>query len=314
MARYEYDAHGHRNRGYDGYGRKEPAYGAAIVGYSATSESYMASTEQVIKLGGYPYSNPATHGQVWPRSSTHLQPKKGDDYDYDHNHNHSYSPKLRHVNGSPHGSPRKNFHMPNSPQQGHRYSGMYGNNSPHDSPRKNIRGNFSSSGDDDSSEEEDVECRDGVCYPKAKHNGEKKKGNGYTQSADHDRDRQHSQTSETRKYYSSGEKLPEANNINKPVSDAYYDRFSYPANNNYTAPAPIKTRADHHGRDAKNSPVAAAANWTPFGGSPRKEHQEMTEAYGRHGTTPPPQQSDYKYKGTIDSETLAKMYGGVFVK
>lgn len=320
-----YDAHGQRNRGYDGYGMKEAAYGAAVVGYSATTESYAASTEQVIKMGGYPYSNPGTHGQAWPR----IQPKKGDDYDYDYDHNYSYSPKLSHGNASPHDSPRKGtLHRANSPRQGHHYSGMYGNNSPHDSPRKNFRSNFGSSGDDDSSEEEDVECRDGVCYPKPKHSGERKKtGNGYgaagtnyplTHSADRDRDHLHHQKSDPRKHYNSTQKLPEANHIYgnshaKPATDAYFDRFSYPANN-YTVPAPIKTRPDHH-RDAKNSPKGAAAHWTPFGGSPRNEHQEMTtEAHNRrHGTTPPPQ-SDHKYKKTIDSETLAKMYGGVFVK
>lgn len=199
MAHY-YDSHG--NRGYDGY----------VVGYSASSESYVASSEEVVTMSGYP-ARPDLHDQVWPRGPTHLQPRLSDE--------HSRSPKFAHANGSPHGSPRKgpqyprqygahlvNPHDPprspkfshsnedsprkvtfqgvnNNPPAGHysppggHYSGKYPNNS-HDSSRKNFRdsrGGFSSN--DDESSDEEGECRDGVCYPGPKYGAGGRQGYGH---------------------------------------------------------------------------------------------------------------------------------------
>lgn len=342
-----YDAH--TNRDYQGgYGIREPIYGgrpAAIVAYSTTSESYVASNEQVVTYSDYT----TRPDQVWPRGSTHAQLKKGNEY--------HHSPRLGRTNGSPHDSPRKTVHSANNPPSGH-LSSVY---APHlDSPWKNFRdsrgGRFSSD-DDSSSDDDEVECRDGVCYPKPKHGGgqgydydhdkEKKKTNGHAAGnyplqhyTDHQpRKDPHHQTS-------SAEKLPNGHNTHgsnsknapvhtKPKTDAYYDRFSYPATendhnrNNYTHPRnetyaalePVKTRPDRR-ESGRSSPVSAVAQWTPYATSPRKGHQgraeviDTREAQRRYGNAPPQpgRPRSPVFGEVIDSETAARICGGVFVK
>ncbi|KAL1561652.1 hypothetical protein AAHA92_04329 [Salvia divinorum] len=336
-----YDAH--KGRGYDGYGVKDPMYGgrpAAVMAYSATEERYMASSEQVVKYSDYT-TRPDLHDQGWPRRPGYPQLKKGDEYDH--------SPRFGHVSGSPRGSPRKAFQSPNSPPAAGHFSSVY---APHlDSPRKNYRNNdhpgayhgghppnnsrdgrggrFSS--DDDSSDDE-VECRDGVCYPKPKRGGrrqsydydygnEKNKANGHAAGnypvqhyTDHQprKDPHYHQPSngENNIYGSHSYKAPAHA---KPTTDAYYDR--YPAANDdhnrsnythsknepyYAVPAPVKTRPDH-GDSGRSSPVSAMAQWTPFAASsPRNA---------------PPQTAPPMSRGAaIDCETAARKYGGVFVK
>ncbi|KAH6818590.1 hypothetical protein C2S51_002193 [Perilla frutescens var. frutescens] len=289
-----------KNRGLDGYGQPV-MYG---IGYHATKESYAASTEQVVSLG---------HVQLrQPRSSTHVQPDVHSPK-FNNGSPRDYSPKF---NSSPHDSPRKTFQGSHSPPPGH-HSGIYGTKliSPHDS---HFRGDDDSSDDDD-----DVECRDGVCYPKPKHGGY------YHLQPRKDSHEYHHQKSDPPKYH---EKLPEGNtNIYAPNSyktDPYYDRNNVYANskndpyygksNNTTLPAPIKTREpDQYYRDVKNSPVSAATHRTPFGpASPRKDRRQVIdtmEAQRRYGNAPP-HSDDQRHKPTIDSQTAAKMYGGVFVK
>lgn len=372
MAHYDV----HRNRGHDGYDIKEPIYGgrpAAAVAFSATSESYMASSEQVVTYGDHT-TRPDLHDQFWPRSSTRPQLIKRDEYDH--------SPRFGHANGSPRDSPRKTFHGTNSPPAGH-FSSVYAPHldsprknfrddhpgvhgarlhSPQDSPKKNFRderygphrggahnsprknfrdghgGRFSS--DDDSSDEEEVECRDGVCYPKPKHGGgyeydkEKKKPNGYGAGnyplqhyADHPpkRDPHHQASNAEKLPHTYGAHSYNAPAYTKPTSDAYYDRYAdndrnrnsytHSINEPYAVPAPIKTRPDR----GESSPISAVAQWTPFAPtSPRKgkaDKIDSTEAQRRYGNAPPQSAgANRKYGAAIDSETAARKYGGVFVK
>lgn len=312
----------HKNRGFDGYG--QPVYGGRqVVTYHATVESYVASNEELVSLGG---GYPTTHNQIRrPLGSTHVQP---DDYSPKFSHTNGSPPKF---NGSSHNSPRKAFQSAHSPPPAH-YSGMYGTKltSPHDSPRKDFSGGFGRA--DDDSSDDDVECRDGVCYPKPKHGGYA--GGNYHQPRK-DSPPNHHQTSGLHKYNNTthDQKLPEGNNMygsnpythTKPVTDPYYDKnnYTHPKNDHYNGkssngklPAPIKTRATDHYRDGKNSPVSEATQRRPFAASPRKDRKEVidsSEAQRRHGNAPQ-QSGDQKYRPTIDSETAAKMYGGVFVK
>ncbi|KAG6427830.1 hypothetical protein SASPL_112077 [Salvia splendens] len=312
-----YDAH--KGRGYD---LKEPIYGgrpASVMSYSTEERSsYTASSEQYVMYDGYTTRPDLHRNSVYPQLI-----KKGDEYDH--------SPRFGHVSGSPRDSPRKAFQSPNSPPPGGHFSSVY---SPHlDSPtRKNYRddhpnpygagahhvghprnnfrdghvGRFSS--DDDSSDDE-VECRDGVCYPKPKHGArqdygkEKNKANGYAPGVEQLYSEQPRKDPYNKQ--SNGAHAYSAPAHTKPTTDAYYDRYSYPDDHSrggYTVPAPVKTRADL-GEGGRGSPVAAMAQWTPFAASsPRKGNAQpqSAPAMGR--------------RGAIDCETAARKYGGVFVK
>ncbi|KAG6430877.1 hypothetical protein SASPL_108950 [Salvia splendens] len=302
-----YDAH--KGRGYDGYGGRP----AALMAYSTEERSsYMASSEQYVMYDGYTTRPDLNRNSVYP------QLKKGDDYDH--------SPRFGNVNGSPRDSPRKAFQSPNSPPPGGHFSSVY---APHlDSPHKNHRDDHPSAygahhgghsrnnfgdgrgGSDDDSSDDEVECRDGVCYPKPKHYGkEKNKANGHA-AGNYPVKQLYSEPPRKDPYHepSNGAHAYSAPAHTKPASDAYYDRYSYPDDhnrNNYTAPAPIKTRPDL-GDSGRGSPVAAMAQWTPFAASsPRKGHQ---------GNAQPQSAPPMGRRGAIDCETAARKYGGVFVK
>lgn len=314
-----YDAH--KGRGYDGYGLKEPIYGgrpASVMSYSTEERSsYVASSEQYVMYDGYTTRPDLHRNSVYPQLI-----KKGDEYDH--------SPRFGHVSGSPRDSPRKaNFQSPNSPPTGGHFPSVY---SPHlDSPtrknhhrddhagaygahhgghpRNNFRdghvGRFSS--DDEDSSDDEVECRDGVCYPKPKHGAregygkEKNKANGY---GTHSVEQLHSDYQPRKDPYnkqSNGAHAYSAPAHTKPATD----RYSYPdehGRGSYTVPAPVKTRPE----SGRGSHVAAMAQWTPFAASsPRKGHQ---------GNAQPQSAPAMGRRGAIDCETAARKYGGVFVK
>ncbi|KAG6430876.1 hypothetical protein SASPL_108949 [Salvia splendens] len=267
-----YDAH--KGRGYDGYGGRP----AALMAYSTEERSsYMASSEQYVMYDGYTTRPDLNRNSVYP------QLKKGR--------------RLRPL------SPVATFRactLPTSTRPiritGDDHPSAYGAH--HGGHPRNNFGDGRGGSDDDSSDDE-VECRDGVCYPEAQTYGkEKNKANGHA-AGNYPVKQLYSEPPRKDPYHepSNGAHAYSAPAHTKPASDAYYDRYSYPDDhnrNNYTAPAPIKTRPDL-GDSGRGSPVAAMAQWTPFAASsPRKGHQ---------GNAQPQSAPPMGRRGAIDCET-----------
>ncbi|KAL8488900.1 hypothetical protein ACS0TY_024524 [Phlomoides rotata] len=328
-------------RGHKNHSMIEPRYGAAVVGYSAFSESYASKSEQVVEyggLGGKPYKEGVgeVHQPLQPawNSSPHDRLNKTGK---------STSPRVRP------GSAWNNVHVGNSPPSKNHSAGKYDN--------------YSS----DESDDDDVVCdENGYCYPKPKHDEDyapnygynhnnyksKPNGNGYTTPPPqpyYETSKPNGNGYTQQPYYETSK--PKGYDYSTPPPQPYYEvpdgyptpppQPHYETSNNKAMvlkPLPnVKTKRPNKAtlesqvesmrinspmspggqRSSPKSPYASSPR-SPYSSSPLKDQDyretinsgEARRRYGGAVVGAPVEQ----YKGTIDGQEAARRYRGVFFK